>query len=44
MEEGALPLARDHWFQQPLWKRIPIWICYGVARLLTGVAGYGNKL
>jgi cardiolipin synthase len=44
MKEGALMLPRDDWFRQPWWKRAPVWICYGIARLLLGVAGFGNKL
>ncbi|MBM3345728.1 MAG: cardiolipin synthase ClsB [Betaproteobacteria bacterium] len=44
MEEGALHVAREHWFRQPLWKRLPIWISYGVVRFLMGVVGYAREL
>jgi cardiolipin synthase len=44
MEEGALHVAREHWFRQPLWKRLPIWVSYGVVRVLMGVVGYAREL
>jgi cardiolipin synthase len=44
MEEGAVVVARQHWFSQPIWKRVPIWIAYGVARIAMGVIGYGNRV
>jgi cardiolipin synthase len=43
MEEGAVVVARQHWFSQPIWKRVPIWIGYGLARFAMGVIGYGNR-
>jgi cardiolipin synthase len=43
MEEGATVVASQHWFRQPIWKRVPIWIGYGIARLAMGVIGYADK-
>jgi len=44
MEEGALLVPRERWFRQPLWKRLPIWVGYGLVRFLTGIVGYAGKL
>ena len=44
MVEGGLPVAREDWFRQPLWRRIPIWIGYGLARFMMGMVGIGGKL
>ena len=44
MEEGAILIPRERWFHQPLWRRVQIWICYGLARFLMGMLGYGGKL
>ena len=43
MEEGAQVVVRERWFHQPLWKRLPIWGAYGLARFLMGVVGYGGR-
>ena len=42
MEQGAIAV-RSQWLRQPLWKRLPIWISYGLVRLLMGVFGYGGQ-
>lgn len=42
LEDGAKVVVRGRWFSQPLWKRAPIWLGYGLARLLMGVFGYGH--
>ena len=44
MEEGALLVPRERWFRQPLWRRLPIWIGYGLVRFLTGIVGYAGKI
>lgn len=44
MEEGALLVPRERWFRQPLWKRLPIWVGYGLVRFLTGIVGYAGKI
>ncbi len=43
MEEGAIAVPREHWFHQPIWKRVPIWISYGLVRLLMGAFAYGGQ-
>lgn len=40
---GAAQVVRERWTNQPLAQRILIWICYGVARFITGVFGYGRE-
>lgn len=42
MEGGALAV-RSHWLRLSFWRRLPIWICYGLVRLLMGAFGYGNQ-
>lgn len=42
MEGGALAV-RSHWLRLSIWSRLPIWLCYGLVRLLMGVFGYGNQ-
>ena len=43
MEEGAISVPREHWFNQPLRTRLPIWISYAAVRVLMGVFGYGGQ-
>jgi cardiolipin synthase len=43
LEEGGLVIAGPHWFGLPLWKRIPMWVCYGLSRFLMGMVGYGGQ-
>jgi cardiolipin synthase len=40
---GAARVVRERWTNQPLAQRILIWICYGAARFITGVFGYGRE-
>jgi cardiolipin synthase len=42
MEQGAIAV-RSQWLRQPWWKRLPIWVGYGLVRLLMGVFGYGGQ-
>jgi cardiolipin synthase len=42
IEEGAEAVEPQSWHRQPLFRRIKIWIAYGVARFLIGVFGYGR--
>jgi cardiolipin synthase len=44
LENGSLVVARNRWKMQSHWRRLPIWISYGVARFLIGVVGYGGSL
>lgn len=41
--EGATRVLRERWKKQPLLTRIRVWMSYGLARFLTGVAGYGEE-
>ncbi len=43
MEEGAIAVPREHWFNQPLRTRVPIWISYAVVRVLMGLFAYGGQ-
>jgi cardiolipin synthase len=36
---GARMVRARHWSRQPLWRRIPYWIAYGLARLAIGAFG-----
>src|SRR5258708_36285964 len=40
MERGARVVAKTRWFRQPLWKRIPNWIAYGLTRFTMGLFGF----
>ena len=42
LEGGAQVVSRSGWMRQSWWQRVPIWIGYGLARLLMGLAGYGQ--
>ena len=39
IEQGARVVAKTSWFRQPLWRRIPYWIGYGLVRLIIGTFG-----
>jgi len=43
IEHGARVVAKTRWFRQPLWKRVPNWIGYGVARFAIGMFGFGGR-
>jgi cardiolipin synthase len=43
MEDGATVVAKTQWYRLPLWRRLVIWIAYGLVRLLTGLAGYDGR-
>jgi cardiolipin synthase len=43
MEKGARVVAKTRWFRKPLWRRIPIWIGYGLARFTIGMFGLGGR-
>jgi cardiolipin synthase len=42
MESGAEQVRPEHWRRRPLPERLAHWVCYGFARLLTGVGSYGQ--
>ena len=43
IEHGSRVVAKTRWFRQPLWRRIPYWIGYGLARLIIGAFGPGGR-
>jgi cardiolipin synthase A/B len=43
IERGARVVAKTRWFKQPLWRRVPIWLGYGLARLTVGMFGFGGR-
>ena len=43
MERGARVVAKESWFAQPLWRRIPIWLGYGLARFTIGMFGFSGR-
>jgi len=42
MDAGAHRVLREKWKDQPLAERIATWLCYGLARALTGISVYGQ--
>jgi cardiolipin synthase len=42
MSEGAAQVKRERWRSQPWPVRVFTWLCYGLARLLTGLFAYGR--
>jgi cardiolipin synthase len=40
---SARVVSPIQWSRQPLWRRIPYWIGYGLARLMIGVFGPGGR-
>lgn len=40
MRAGARSIPPQHWRHRPLWQRVPIWIAYGITRLLIAFASY----
>jgi len=43
IEQGARVVVKTRWFRQPLWRRLPIWLGYGLARLSVGLFGFGGR-
>jgi len=43
IERGARVVGKTRWFRQPLWRRLPIWLGYALARLTVGVFGPGGR-
>ena len=43
LELGARPLERSRWEKQSLPARMMMWICYALARFLTGWSSYGRS-
>lgn len=42
MEGGAIAV-RSQWMRLPFWRRLPIWLGYGLVRMLMGAFGYGGQ-
>ena len=42
MAAGAHQVLRESWKDQPLPKRVAMWLSYGLARILIGISGYGR--
>lgn len=42
LADGARHVAPAHWLRQSLWRRIPIWVGYGIVRFLLGMVGYAD--
>ena len=42
IRDGARQVEREAWSKRPLYSRVAHWVCYGCARLLTGVFAYGQ--
>jgi cardiolipin synthase len=40
---GARIVKARHWSRQPLWRRIPYWMAYGLARLVIGFVGLSGR-
>lgn len=43
MHSGTIQIAKSRWRRQALWRKLPIWLAYGVVRVLLGMAGYAEK-
>ena len=40
MRDGSRAVQPLQWKHQPLWRRVRVWVAYGIARLLTSFASY----
>ncbi|MGH8743075.1 MAG: cardiolipin synthase ClsB, partial [Burkholderiales bacterium] len=43
VDRGATLVVRERWKNQPLWRRVVIWISYGISRFIVGMFGYGRE-
>jgi len=43
MENGSLVIEKTRWLHQPWWRRLRIWMAYGLARLVIGLVGLGGR-
>ena len=43
VERGATLVVRERWKNQPVWRRVVIWISYGISRFIVGMFGYGRE-
>jgi cardiolipin synthase len=43
MDRGSIVIEKTRWAHQPLWRRVRIWMAYGLARLAIGIVGLGRQ-
>ncbi len=43
-EDGALVIEGARWFRLPWWRRVPMWVSYGIGRFIMGMAGFGGQV
>jgi cardiolipin synthase A/B len=43
IEDGARPLASQHWAGSPRAYKVLVWIAYGIVRVAMGLLGYGGN-
>jgi hypothetical protein len=43
MDRGSIVIEKTRWFHLPLWRRVRIWLAYGLARLAIGIVGLGGQ-
>lgn len=43
-EDGALVIDGARWFRLPWWRRVPMWVSYGIGRFIMGMAGFGGQV
>jgi cardiolipin synthase len=44
MDQGSVVIEKTSWFNQPLSRRVRIWMAYGLARLAMGILGLERRL
>jgi cardiolipin synthase len=44
MDLGSVVIEKTSWFNQPLSRRVRIWMAYGLARLAMGILGLERRL
>jgi cardiolipin synthase A/B len=44
LEGGALVVDGARWFRLPVWRRLPMWISYGIGRFIMGMVGFGGQV
>lgn len=43
MDRSSIVIEKTRWFHLPLWRRVRIWLAYGLARLVIGIVGLGGR-
>jgi len=43
MDRCSIVIEKTQWFHLPLWRRVRIWMAYGLARLAIGLIGQGRQ-